>query len=166
MAAYGPEAHEARKLLRETVTNRIHDIWQEDSAGTVDINAARQGPGADTLQRILLDLSPLTEAQRFLKPTMLQIIGEIAKARELVIMDTGKTIQWPFLAMLVFWLTLIFTSFGLFAPPNGTVIAALFLSSLTVAGSIYLIVQMDQPYTGLIKISNEPIRSALGQLSQ
>jgi lipopolysaccharide export LptBFGC system permease protein LptF len=82
-----------------------------------------------------------------------------------VVEQTGSSIQWPFLAILVFWLTVIFVSFGLFAPRNGSVITALLVCALSVAG-FYLIVEMDQPYGGLIKISSAPLRAALDQLGQ
>ena len=66
----------------------------------------------------------------------------------------------------MFWLAVIFTSFGLFAPRSPIVTAALFVAALSVAGSIYLILEMDQPYSGLIKISSAPVRAALQQLGQ
>ena len=67
---------------------------------------------------------------------------------------------------MVFWLAIIFASFGLFAPRNASVTAALFVAALSVAGSIYLILEMDQPYRGLIKISSAPLRIALQELGQ
>jgi hypothetical protein len=70
------------------------------------------------------------------------------------------------MAILVFWLAVIFASFGLFAPRNSIVAAALFVAALSVAGSIYLILAMDQPYSGPIKISSAPLRIALEQLGQ
>jgi hypothetical protein len=64
------------------------------------------------------------------------------------------------------WLAAIFASFGLFAPYNGSVITVLFICALSVAGSIYLIVEMDQPYGGLIKLSSAPLHAVLDQLSR
>jgi hypothetical protein len=66
----------------------------------------------------------------------------------------------------VFWLVIIFASFGLFAPRNASVAVALFAAALAVAGSIYLILEMDQPYSGLIKLSSAPLRVALEHLGQ
>ena len=65
------------------------------------------------------------------------------------------------MAILVLWLAVIFASFGLFAPRNSIVAATLFVAALSVAGSIYLILAMDQPYSGPIKISSAPLRIAL-----
>ena len=55
---------------------------------------------------------------------------------------------------------------GFFAPRNGTVVAVLFLCALSVAGSIFLILEMDQPFQGLMKISSAPLRYTLSQLGQ
>ncbi|HME69605.1 MAG TPA: hypothetical protein VKM54_07020, partial [Myxococcota bacterium] len=63
-----------------------------------------------------------------------------------------------------FWLAAIFTSFGLLAPINTTVITALFVCALSVSGAIFMIVEMDEPFTGLIQISSEPMRDALAHL--
>jgi hypothetical protein len=68
--------------------------------------------------------------------------------------------------MLVFWLTINFVSFGLFAPRNGTVITTLLLCAVAVSGAIFLILEMYEPYTGLIHISSAPVRSALEQLGR
>jgi hypothetical protein len=72
----------------------------------------------------------------------------------------------PFLILLVFWVTIIFLSFGLFAPPNATVIATLFLCALSVSGAIFLILELDRPFGGLIQISETPLQKALAHLGQ
>jgi hypothetical protein len=165
MAEYGAETQEARDLLRQTVVARIAQIWPEEN-GTVTLGAIGRGGGLEAIQRKLLDLSPQTDAQRWLQSTALQISGTIAAARWSGLQQIGSSIQWPFLAILVFWLAIIFASFGLFAPRNASVTAALFVAALSVAGSIYLILEMDQPYSGAIKVSSAPFRAALEQLGR
>jgi hypothetical protein len=68
--------------------------------------------------------------------------------------------------VLVFWLAVLFTSFGLFAPRNGTVVASLFLGALSVAGSTLLILEMSEPFSGMVRISAQPLRFALAHLGQ
>jgi hypothetical protein len=77
-----------------------------------------------------------------------------------------RTIPMPFLVALVFWLTVTFVSFGLFAPSNATVITTLVVCSLSVSGAIFLILELDRPYEGLIHISSAPLRQALAQLGR
>ena len=78
----------------------------------------------------------------------------------------GTSVPVPFLVVLVFWLTIIFTSFGLLAPRNSTAIAALFVCTLCVAGAIFLILEMDSPFEGLITISQDALRYACSRINQ
>ena len=166
LAEYGPEGREIRDKFREMFAMRIAQIWPEESKAKVAPQAIGHGQAIEAIQRQLLDIVPQNDAQRWLKSTALQIAGEIAGARWLVFEQTGSAIQWSFLTILIFWLAVIFASFGLFAPRNSSVIFVLLICALSVAGALFLIVQMDQPYSGLIKISSAPVRAALSQLGQ
>ncbi|SDR23486.1 Protein of unknown function [Rhizobiales bacterium GAS191] len=166
MAQYGPETREARDLLRQMVITRLHQIWPDEKDGTVEAGALGEGGGVETIQVALRGLAPQNDNQRSLQASALQISGDIAEARWLLLQEIRGSIQWPFLAVLVFWLAVIFMSFGLSAPRNTTVIIALLVSALSVAGSIFLIVQMDQPYGGLIRISSAPLHLALDELGK
>ena len=74
------------------------------------------------------------------------------------------SIPTPFLVVLVFWVAVIFASLGLFAPRNGTVYTIIFVCALSVAAAIFLILEMDQPFEGLLQISSEPLRNALAEI--
>jgi hypothetical protein len=76
--------------------------------------------------------------------------------------DFGSTL----LVILVFWLCILFASFGLLAPPNGTVIAVLFVCALSASSAIFLILELDQSFTGLLQVSSAPLRAALAQLGR
>ena len=166
LAEYGPETRKSRDLLRQTLVMRFHQIWPEEGAGKLNPEAVNQGPGAEVIQRNLLNLVPQNDAQQWLKSRALQLSSDIAELRWAAVEEMGSSIQWPLLTVMVFWFVAIFASFGLFAPPNDSVIIAMFVCALSVAGSVYLIVEMDQPYSGLIKLSSAPIVTALGQLGQ
>ncbi len=71
-----------------------------------------------------------------------------------------------FLVVVIFWLTVTFGSFGLYAQLNASVIAVLFVAALSVAAAVFLILELDGPFDGLIKISSGPLRYALSQLGQ
>jgi NhaP-type Na+/H+ or K+/H+ antiporter len=75
----------------------------------------------------------------------------LEQARWVLFEQSGSSISMAFLAVLVFWLSVIFASFGLFAPRNTTVVAALFGGALSVSDAIFLIVDLDRPFQGLIR---------------
>jgi len=70
------------------------------------------------------------------------------------------------LIVLVLWLCIIFGSFGLFAPGNATVIAALFMCALSTSGAIFLIQEMSTPLGGMVRVSVAPMRVALARLGE
>ena len=91
---------------------------------------------------------------------------DIGQARWLLFEQGGRSIPMPFLVLLIFWVTVIFLSFGLFAPRNATVIVTLFLCALSLSGAIFLILELDHPFGGLVQISSAPLRSALSQIDK
>jgi len=115
---------------------------------------------------VIQTLSPHNEAQRSIQAQALQIAKDLAATRWLLAAQRSGSIPMPFLVMLVGWITILFVSFGLYAPPNATVVGTLFVCALSVSGAIFMILELDQPFEGLIQVSSEPLRSALAQLGQ
>ena len=76
------------------------------------------------------------------------------------------TVGVAFLVMLIFWLTALHMSFGLFAPRNAMVIVVLFICALSVSGAVFLILEMNHPLSGIIKVSSAPMLKALEHLGQ
>src|SRR5262249_51734141 len=91
---------------------------------------------------------------------------DLRKTRWLMYEQETVSVSLPLVVILVLWLTIIFISFGLFAPFNATVVSSLFSSALSVSGAIFLILDMYRPYSGLIQISSAPLRLALAHLGQ
>ena len=164
LAHYGPEAKEARNLLSHSIAGMIDRIWTEDRSGL-----AESGPTTPAAERFfdkIQELSPQNEVQRSLQAQALKLSIDIGQARLLLFEQGGRSIPMPFLVLLVFWVTIIFLSFGLFAPPNATVIATLFLCALSVSGAIFMILELDRPFGGLIQISAAPLRNTIAQLGR
>ncbi len=163
LAHYGPETKEARDLLRRTVAGMIDRIWPENHSGA---ELAPTAAGAEGFYDKVQELSPLNEVQRSLQAQALKMSIDLGQMRWLLFEQGGRSIPMPFLILLIFWVTIIFISFGLFAPPNATVIATLFLCALSVSGAIFLILELDRPFGGLVQISSTPLRNAKAQLGK
>jgi hypothetical protein len=84
----------------------------------------------------------------------------------MAVTEQSRTIPLPFLVTLLLWLTLTFTSFGLFSPKNPTVIAVLFVCALSIGSALFLVLEMDMPLDGWLKVSADPMRFALSHLNQ
>ncbi|WP_332685066.1 bestrophin-like domain [Bosea sp. (in: a-proteobacteria)] len=162
MAHYGAETAEMRASLRELVETRLSEV--NDTSGS------KKPPGGgfdvEPVQDGLRSLSPQTEAQRWLQSRALQLSGQIAEARWLRTDTEAGGFPGMFLVILVFWLALLFASFGLLAPGNATVVATLFVCALSVTAALVLIIDMDHPYLGLIRVSDAPLRLALERVDR
>ena len=162
LAHYGPETKEARGSLRAAVDRTLDLMWHQDQ------QHSQMEPGAgggDILYDKIQALSPQNEAQRALQVQASSMAIDLGKLRWLMIQQESGSASLPLLVLLVFWLAIVFASFGLFAPPNPTVISTLFLCALSVSGAIYFIIETYTPFQGLMQNSSAPLRSALVHLS-
>ena len=166
LASYGPETKEVRELLRRTLAARLEAIWPTDRSQHARFDPHEAAPAARTIETLILQLSPKNDSQRWLQSEALRVGRDIMETRWLVVGALGSSVPVLFLVVVVFWLTILFGSFGLFAPRNATVVSVLFLCALSVAGSIFLILEMDHPFDGLMKVSSAPIRYALTELGR
>ena len=166
LAHYGPEAKAAREVLHRTVASAIDRLWPAAGSPSSGLAAPEITVSGTALYEAIRDLSPHTDAQRAAQSQALQITADLGKTRLLLSQRDDGSIPAPFLAVLVFWLTVLFISFGLFSPRNATVIVVLLVCALSVASALLLIVDMAQPFEGLFQISSAPLRSALSQLGQ
>ena len=163
LAHYGPEAKDARDLLRKGVARVLDGLWTGHSEPShLDPSVTDSEVLYDAIER----LSPKDDTQRWLKGQALSNAISIAQTRWLMYEQARTTVSMPLLVTLVFWLTISFTSFGLFTPVNATTIASIVVSALSVSVAIVLILEMYTPYKGLIHISGAPLRAALAHLGQ
>jgi hypothetical protein len=161
---FGPAALEEREQLRGILARDIARFWPAEHAiKEVYVPIAAQQE-MEKLVEGVGSLSPRTELERVGQNRALDLLGSIGGIRHLLIEQSQGALSWPFLFVLVSWMTILFFGFGLIARFNGTVVAALCVGSLSVAGAIFLILQMNQPYGGWIQVSDAPLRAALAQM--
>ena len=111
-------------------------------------------------------LSPKDDLQRSLRGQALSLAFGLSESRWLFYEQSASSVPTPMMVILVFWLTVIFIGFGLFAPRNATVIASLFIAALSISGAIFLIMEMYAPFSGVMHVSSGPVRFAIAQLGQ
>jgi len=166
LAAYGPETKDVREQLRRAVAGGIEMFWPEEKAAGSGMAGFEKANAMEMVQAKLRELTPATDAQRQLQSQAEQISGEMVQARWLLIEQAQSVLPMAFLVVLLFWLTMLHLSFGLFAPRNATVITVLLISALSVSGAIFIILEMNHPLDGMIKVSSAPMRKALEHLGQ
>jgi hypothetical protein len=164
LAQYGPETDSLRNLLRHAVATLSDRIWSENGSDSGKAEAFEASAAALSFYDEIQKLSPRNETQRSLQAKAIDTSNDLAKTRLLLFANAGGSIPMPFLVVLISWLTIIFASFSLFADNNATTIAGLGLFALSASASIFLILELSQPFTGLMMISSEPLRNALAPL--
>jgi hypothetical protein len=164
LGLYGPEAAEARASFHEAVEEAVRQIWPEEAGGPAHLAPNMQA--GNIVYGAVQGLSPHDDTQRKLKEQATTLATDLGQLRSLLVVQTVPSISKPMLIILVSWLVVIFLGFSVLAPPNATVILALMVSGLAVSGAIFLILELDQPFGGLIRISSEPMLNALHQPAQ
>lgn len=165
LAQYGPETDHLRGLLRRTTATLADRIWSENRSESGKAEAFAASTDALLLYDEILKLTPRSEAQRSLQARAIDTSNELARTRLLLFTKAGASIPMPFLVVLISWLTIIFASFSLFADNNATTTTASCIFALSASAAIFLILELSHPFTGLMMISNESLRSALAPLA-
>jgi hypothetical protein len=163
---YGPEAENLRLLLRRHTEMKIQDLFPDGTATRANLESPRTVALLEELQDKLVALNSSDARQRWLQSQALQLVSAIAGTRWLLVEQNTIGIAVPLLVLVVVWLTLLFLSFGLFAPRNGTTVTAFFLCALAAAGAIEMTLDLNAPFQGLIRISNKPMKDALTEISR
>jgi hypothetical protein len=166
LARYGSETREIRGTLQDVIANRVDMIWPEGSSRPTVVDPLGTAATAEGIADRVRGLTPRDDSQRALQSQALALNESVLRARWLVYASGGSSIPLPFLVVLLFWLTITFASFGLFAPRNATVITVLFVCALSVGGAVFLIAEMDGPFDGILKVSAEPLRYTIAHLNQ
>jgi hypothetical protein len=161
LAQYGPEAAPVRVRLRQGIAPLADRLWREEEGPAAKLVHFEATAESLAFENELQHLSPNNDAQRSLQSRAIAAFTEGAQVRLRLFAQTGGSIPTPFLVILVFWLSAIFVSFTLFARANLVVMASLSVCALSFAGAVFLILELDNPFTGLMGISSMVLRSAL-----
>jgi Protein of unknown function (DUF4239) len=162
---YGHGAEAPRDTLRQYANRFMADTWPVDGTPPAE--------GADPAARVLLErvretirgLKPADQAQTSLQNEALGITTGLLRQRWLLIEHQGPNVQLVVIVVLISWVTVIFVSFGLNAPQSGTVVTAFLVCALAIGAAMFLIMEMDRPLQGVMRISKEPIERVLEQMN-
>jgi hypothetical protein len=164
LVIYGPRAAEVRGKLPALIEGATRLMWPDDA--DIPAQSKRVTEIGNAFYVAVLRLEARDDTERALKAQAVSLTLELGQLTSLMQAESTKSISKPMLFVVVLWLVLIFLSFSLIAPPNATVNFALIASALCAAGAIFLILELDQPFGGLMQISSEPMLNVLRQLGK
>ena len=167
LRAYGPETAPIRELLKQTLAGSVRRRWSGEDFSGVPAGVADVHESLFEMERMLVRLVPADEAQKWFKGQSLQLMANLVKIHRLLADQAGPNpLPVPVLVILIVCSSAIFASFGLYVQPNPTVVGALAVASLAVAGALFLIVELSTPFTGLLQLPSEPARAMLATLAK
>ena len=160
LALYGSEANDVRRAFHASMEEAIAHIWPEGGKANLNPNTT----AGDAVYFKIEALTPTNAAQEKLKGIAESTATDLAQERALLVAQSESAISVPMLVVVVSWLIVIFSAFSLLAPSNHTALTALMISALAVAGAIFLLLELDQPFDGLIKIPSREMKIVADQL--
>jgi hypothetical protein len=164
LAQYGEETRAARAELRTAVSSMVDRVFGSHGSGAGTLDSAEGLARGERLEADLRNLTPQNDMQRSLQARALEISNDIAQTRLLVINQAQGSLPGAFLVVLVLWLAIMFAGFGLVTARNPIVVVTLALCALSLAGAVLMSEELNQPLTGLMKLSGAPMRYALAHL--
>jgi hypothetical protein len=161
---YGNAASVPRATLLDYTRHMTADIWPPDGSRAPSIEDRRTGQILEHLREQIRALVPSDAPAKWLQDQALATHISLVRQRWQMIEHQGPAVRPVVLVILVSWIILIFASFGFNAPRNATVIGAFFVCALAIGGSVFLILEMDTPFKGILRISPEPMQTAIDHM--
>ncbi|HLW93466.1 MAG TPA: hypothetical protein VKS78_19480 [Roseiarcus sp.] len=164
LSRLGSEGAALRGSLRDYTTKMLTLTWPTLYGGSSNAHLNETEQILDDMQDQLRSKAQ-ADAQVMTRASALQIIGELRRTSRLLILQESIRTPRPFLAIVIFWLGMLYLSYAVFAPPNRTVVGAMIISAISVSIALNVIVDMDRPFVGFVKVSPTPVRQALDQMN-
>jgi hypothetical protein len=160
----GPAGQASRDLLRRYAAMKMQALFPAQGAGAPRLEDPRTLSLLEELEDTVSSLKPADGTQQWLQSQALQIAGELETTRWALAQEGSSLIPLPLLGAMVIWLTVIFISFGLFAPRNATTVAALFFAAFALAAAVKITIDMET-LQGRVRISSAPMLHALEEIN-
>jgi hypothetical protein len=162
---YGPDAAEIRGRMRESVAASIDRIWPGASGLKGGTAALERSSGLEDILEMIRRLAPKDAVSRSIQSQAFADCKDLSESRWLMIEQAETKTPTVFLVMLIFWLAVLFTGLGLLAPGNATTYFCLSICAASMAGAILLILEMNRPMEGKIRVSPAPLQKALSVIN-
>ena len=167
LRAFGPDTRDVRQQLRRSVVHSFRLHWPHEDFGLTEAATDPNANPVIDLEGRILELNPTGPKQKWLQSQALQMANELVRLRQLMSGDQSKR-GLPALIVIVLLAaaTAIFASFSLFVQPNPTVVFALAVAAVAVSGALFLIVELNTPFSGLLQLSSDPAHATYEALGK
>ncbi len=163
---YGKEAEPARAQLRHLTQSILTQIWPTDKSGHVDFSGGQSRHTGEQLFEAISKLEPTTDTQRMLKSRAQDILTYMGQLRQKLVVNDERSIPPPLLIVLGVWQAVLFAGFGLLTPRNATAITVIVICMLSVSGALFIVMELDRPFSGIVRVSDAPLQVVASHLGE
>jgi hypothetical protein len=139
-------------------------IWGDGRGDPQEFKAAAVLPKLRGMVARFSALTPATDSQKQLLGAIAADEAQIQQTRLLMSLQLASPISWPLLVVVASWSILLFCGFGILSRLNVTTLAALTFGSFAIASAIFLILELNEPFSGLFKIPSAAIEQTIEAL--
>jgi hypothetical protein len=162
----GADAGPLRDLLRAFTSRKIALMWPAERGVKPRLQDQETDQMLDDLEVRLLSSSLQGEGLRDTRASALRILDDLKRTNRLLAVQQTIRAPPPFLDVVVFWLCMLYLSYAAFAPLNRAVVGAMVISALSVSIALNVIIDMDRPFLGIIKIPSLSMRQAFEDMKR
>lgn len=164
LVLYGPDAAQIRAQFHDAVAAATRRMWPDKARTPAQLNP--NSDAGNALYLAIQNLTPRDDTQRSLKAQATTVAVEVGQLQFLLMAQSASSVSKPLMTAMLCWLVVIFLGFSLLAPPNATTAVALLAAVFSVAVGVFLILELDQPMSGFIRISSEPMLNVMNQFAK
>jgi hypothetical protein len=166
LVRYGPEAGEARVRLRTLADTVLDQVWPYGITATIDFSGGPTRQAGEAFFEAVSALEPKTDSQRLLKSRAQEMTVGMGQLRQRLVVNSERSIPTPLLVVLGVWQAVLFAGFGLLAPRNATTIVVLVVCMVSMSSALFLVMELDRPFEGTIRVSDMSLRSVISHLGE
>lgn len=166
LARYGPEAADARARLRTLAQAVLDQVWPHDANAPIDFSGGPSRQAGEAFYDAVAALEPKTDSQRLLKSRAQEMTVGLGQLRQRLVVNGERSIPPAMLVVLGLWQAVLFAGFGLLAPRNATTLAVLVICMASVSGALFLVMELDRPFEGVVRVPDTPLRSVVSHLGE
>lgn len=161
LVQYGPETQPLRDGLKAALKKSYKTVWGGGDTDPKELEVTAYLPMFAAMNHGISSLEPKTPAQTQLIGTIGANASIIEQTRLLMSLQLASPVSWPLLNIVVSWAMLLFCGFGVLSRFNGTSVAALAFGSFAVASAVFLILELNEPFTGLFRIPGASVEQTI-----
>jgi hypothetical protein len=154
---YGPGAAQGRAGLRAALERSRARFFGDAERGPRTYTFEETRATLHGLSSYFDSLEPANDSQRQLLASARDLAKKFAETQMLMARQLANPFPPYVLVVVICWACALFLGNGLVATPNVVTISAHLAGAIAIGSAIFLILELSQPYVGLIRLSSAGI---------